>query len=58
MIPAFEGNLLDRVSQMLAVIEPDADVTPATSGISTFVESSRPPSPASITATSAPARAK
>ena len=57
-MPAFSPAIDASVEPRYSMWSSPMDVTPATIGSSTFVESRRPPRPASITATSAPARAK
>ena len=52
------GDLLERVAEVLACDRARSTSRRRRAESSTFVESSRPPSPASMTATSAPARAK
>ena len=54
-MPAFSrGDLLERRAEILHVIEADRRDAGDERDPATFVESSRPPSPASMTATSAP----
>ena len=56
-IPAFSNAIDSRVVPRYSTWSMPMAVTPAASGLTTFVASSRPPSPVSITATSTSERA-